>query len=67
MNCARCKTGKVFLDRVFTDNVSFETSCLHCGRREFVNKSTELGKWLSKLEEQILRRTNGLGFQSIST
>lgn len=66
MKCQRCG-GRMFLDRVFTDNTSFETSCLLCGRREFVNKNTENGQWLNLLETQILKRTNGLGYQSIST
>lgn len=60
MNCTRCKAGKLFLDRVFTDNVSFETSCLHCGDRKFVNKTTELGKWLAKREAKLDRVQNGL-------
>lgn len=59
MNCNRCG-GREFLDRVFTDNVSFETSCLHCGKRTFVGKSTELGKWLTLKERKMARAQNGL-------
>lgn len=60
MNCNRCKTGKMFLDRVFSDNVSFEASCLHCGHREFIRKDTELGQWLNKREVKLARVQNGL-------
>lgn len=50
----------MFLDRVFTDNTSFETSCLHCGDRKFVNKNTELGQWLMQKEARMDRVQNGL-------
>lgn len=50
MTCRRCK-GRVFLDRIYTDNKNFETSCLLCGDRRFINKDSELGKWL-QLNEQ---------------
>lgn len=60
MNCKRCKSGRSFLDRVFTDNTSFEVACLHCGQREYINKDTDIGKWLSKLEVKMERIQNGL-------
>lgn len=60
MNCERCKTGRLFLDRVFTDNTSFEVACLHCGDRKFISKNTELGQWLVQKERRIDRATNGL-------
>lgn len=60
MNCNRCKTGRLFLDRVFTDNVSFEVACLHCGHREYISKGSELGLWLSKQETKMARLQNGL-------
>lgn len=50
MNCKRCN-GRVFLDRVFTDNKNFETSCLICGDREFIPKDSEKGLWLTKQEQ----------------
>jgi len=49
MNCKRCE-GRVFLDRVFSDNKNFELYCIMCGDRQFVSKDTELGKWLEKME-----------------
>jgi hypothetical protein len=53
-------TGRLFLDRVFTDNVSFEVACLHCGDRKYIAKSSEIGKWLVKKELRIEAVTNGL-------
>lgn len=49
MNCNRCD-GRVFLDRVFSDNKNFELYCIMCGDRRFVSKDTELGKWLEQME-----------------
>lgn len=54
MNCKRC-AGRVFLDRVFSDNKNFEVYCIMCGDRTFVNKDSELGLWLSKMESQRMR------------
>lgn len=54
MKCSKCN-GRVFLDRVFTDNKNFETSCIICGDRKFISKESELGKWLTKMEKA---RTN---------
>lgn len=60
MICGRCHGGRLFLDRVFTDNTSFEVACLHCGDRKFVLKKSEFGKWLSKQERTMDRAQNGL-------
>ena len=51
MNCRRC-TGRVFLDRTFSDNKNYELYCILCGDRQFVSKDTELGKWLDKKERE---------------
>ena len=50
MKCGKCR-GRVFLDRVFSDNKNFETSCILCGDRKFIGKETDLGKWLTKKEQ----------------
>jgi len=60
MICTRCNAGRLFLDRVFTDNTSFEVACLHCGDRKYINKNTEMGKWLAVREIKLDRLTNGL-------
>lgn len=49
MKCKRCG-GRVFLDRIFTENKNFETSCILCGDRQYINKDTELGQWLTRQE-----------------
>ena len=59
MICNRCG-GREFLDRVFTDNANFETSCLHCGNRTFIAKNSEKGQWLASLEASVAKAQNGL-------
>lgn len=49
MECRKCN-GRVFLDRVFSDNKNYEVYCILCGDRQFVSKSTEFGQWLDKME-----------------
>lgn len=51
MECRRCN-GRVFLDRTFSDNKNYELFCILCGDRRFVNKGTELGKWLEAREQE---------------
>lgn len=51
MNCQKC-SGRVFLDRTFSDNKNFELYCVMCGDRQFVSKDMELGQWLGKMEQQ---------------
>lgn len=57
MKCRKCN-GKVFLDRVFSDNKNFEIYCILCGGREFISKESGLGKWLTQKEkERLLARS----------
>lgn len=51
MDCKRCN-GRVFLDRVFSDNKNFELYCILCGDRSFVSKGTEFGQWLNNMENK---------------
>ena len=51
IKCRRCG-GRAFLDRVYTDNKNFETSCLLCGDRRFIGRETELGQWIQKVEKK---------------
>jgi len=50
MKCRRC-SGRTFLDRVFSDNKNYETFCILCGDREFINKDSRFGQWLHKHEK----------------
>lgn len=49
MKCRRCN-GRVFVDRTFTENRNYETFCILCGDRRFINKGTVLGKWIHEME-----------------
>lgn len=49
MKCKRC-SGRVFLDRIFSENKNHETSCVMCGDRRFIEKDSEFGLWLTKQE-----------------
>jgi len=51
MGCSKCN-GRVFLDRVFSDNKNFELYCILCGDRKFISKDTAAGKWLAAREQQ---------------
>lgn len=54
MQCSRCN-GRVFLDRTFSENMNYETFCIICGDRQFIGRSTRLGRWLEEQEEARLR------------
>lgn len=49
MKCRRCE-GRMFLDRVFSDNKNFEMYCLLCGDRKFIGKATPVGQEIDRLE-----------------
>lgn len=51
MNCNKCG-GRVFLDRVFVDNKSYELYCLICGARRFESKGSLVGQWLTQKERE---------------
>lgn len=57
MACPKC-SGRLFLDRVFSDNKNFELYCVICGARDFVDKESEFGTWLAKAESQRLRNAS---------
>ena len=51
MTCGKCG-GRMFLDRIFSDNKNHETYCMLCGERKFIQKSSEFGQWLTNMERQ---------------
>lgn len=55
MTCRRCG-GRTFLDRIFSDNKNYETYCLLCGDRRFIQKSSEFGQWLVAMEQKFRAR-----------
>jgi hypothetical protein len=51
MKCDRC-SGRVFIDRVFSQKLHIELFCILCGRRWMINRETNrFGRWLSQREE----------------
>lgn len=50
MNCKKCK-GRVFVDRVYSQNLRIELFCILCGKRWTVSRSNRFGAWLAKREE----------------
>lgn len=53
MQCKKC-TGRVFIDRVFSQKLRFELFCIMCGKRWIIKKDgNALGKWLEKSERII--------------
>ena len=55
MICERCG-GRKFLDRIFSDNLNFETACLMCGDRQYVAKNSVFGAYLDKMEKALRRQ-----------
>lgn len=50
MTCKNC-TGRVFIDRVFSQKLHIELFCILCGKRWMINKETNrLAKWLEEQE-----------------
>lgn len=50
MNCKKCK-GRVFVDRVYSQNLRVELFCILCGKRWMVKRDNRFGAWLAKREE----------------
>ena len=52
MWCQKC-SGRVFVDRVFSQKLHMELFCLMCGKRWMINTETSaFGKWLDRKEQQ---------------
>jgi DNA-directed RNA polymerase subunit RPC12/RpoP len=55
MSCDKC-SGRVFVDRVFSQKLHIELFCIMCGKRWMLNKDTNrLGKWLEQREMSHLK------------
>lgn len=53
MTCKKCK-GRVFVDRVFAQNIRIELFCIMCGKRWMVRKElNRFGAWIAKKEEAL--------------
>ena len=59
MKCKRCK-GRVFVDRVYSQNLRVEFFCIMCGKRWMVKKETNrFAQWVAKKEE-VLQQGYGI-------
>ena len=55
MFCGKC-SGRVFVDRVFSQKLHVELFCIMCGKRWMINKDTSaLGRWLEQVEKDKLK------------
>jgi hypothetical protein len=52
LKCKKCK-GRVFVDRVYSQNLRVELFCIMCGKRWMVKKDNRFGAWVAKKEEQV--------------
>ena len=50
LKCKKCK-GRVFVDRVYSQNLRIELFCVLCGKRWMVKRDNRFGAWLAKNEE----------------
>ena len=52
MTCGKC-SGRVFIDRVFSQKLHIELFCIMCGKRWMTNRETNnFAKWLDRLDEK---------------
>lgn len=59
MTCKKCN-GRVFIDRVFAQNIRIELFCIMCGKRWMIRKELDrFGAWLAKKEE-VLKQSYGI-------
>ena len=59
MHCKKCG-GRVFVDRIYAQNLRVELSCLMCGKRWFIRRDTRFGTWIAKIEDKVQRNLNGI-------
>jgi hypothetical protein len=58
LSCKKC-TGRVFVDRVYSQNLRVELFCGLCGKRWMIRRDNRFGAWLAKTEE-ILQHGYGI-------
>jgi predicted nucleic acid-binding Zn-ribbon protein len=62
LKCKKC-TGKMFLDRAFSEENHLETFCIRCGTRKFyINFDKKNGEaaWLWQMEKARMSRSISL-------
>jgi len=57
MFCKRC-SGRVFIDRVFSQKLRVELFCMSCGKRWVVKKDGDaFGQWLVQKEKKLAKKS----------
>jgi len=52
MTCGKC-SGRVFVDRVFSQKLHIELFCIMCGKRWMLNRETNrFAKWLDRRDNE---------------
>jgi len=52
LKCKKC-TGRVFVDRVYSQNLRVELFCIMCGKRWMVKRDNRFALWVAKKEETL--------------
>jgi len=52
LSCKKC-TGRVFVDRVYSQNLRVELFCIMCGKRWMVKRDNRFGAWVARREEML--------------
>ncbi len=53
LKCKKC-TGRVFVDRVYSQNLRVEFFCIMCGKRWMVSKDlNRFAQWVAKQEATV--------------
>ena len=52
MKCKRCK-GRVFVDRVYSQNLRVEFFCIMCGKRWMIRRDNRFASWVARQEEKV--------------
>jgi hypothetical protein len=62
MTCKKCK-GRVFIDRVFSNDIRSELFCLMCGKRWMIRSDKNgFARWLYSAEKEKARTNAGTTF-----
>ena len=58
LNCKKC-AGRVFVDRVYSQDLRVELFCILCGKRWMIRIENRFAKWVAK-KETTLRQGYGI-------
>jgi hypothetical protein len=59
LHCKKCK-GRVFVDRIYSQDIRVELFCIMCGKRWMINRSlNRFGSWVAK-QEAIAKHAYGI-------